>query len=173
MAGPKDMAVIESGRTLRDHHEVDEAEVMKKLNRNLLPLFFLTTVLCYVDRTNLAFAALQLNKSLGFTEKVYGLGSGIFFIGYSLFQVCLSMQCSIPLVQTYRCCLANLPMQFFPAVQVNCPGGVPAHKQLLFTVMAGSQQYDTCQGWSADLVVSNSDLMGVCGHLVCGPEDRK
>lgn len=62
---------------------------MKKLNRNLLPLFFLTTMLCYIDRTNLAFAALQLNKSLGFTEKVYGLGSGIFFIGYSLFQVLL------------------------------------------------------------------------------------
>ena len=74
----------------RDHEDVVEAEVMKKLNRNLLPLFFLTTVLCYVDRTNLAFAALQLNKDLGFTEKVYGLGSGIFFIGYSLFQVCYS-----------------------------------------------------------------------------------
>ncbi|BDA42609.1 Putative tartrate transporter [Coccomyxa sp. Obi] len=71
----------------RDHEDVVEAEVIKKLNRNLLPLFFLTTVLCYVDRTNLAFAALQLNKDLGFTEKVYGLGSGIFFIGYSLFQV--------------------------------------------------------------------------------------
>lgn len=83
-------ADLKGGKGSRDHEDVVEAEITKKLNRNLLPLFFFTTVLCYVDRTNLAFAALQLNKDLGFTEKVYGLGSGIFFIGYSLFQVCYS-----------------------------------------------------------------------------------
>ncbi len=88
MTGVVSKAELKSGKGSRDHEDVVETEVMKKLNRNLLPLFFLTTVLCYVDRTNLAFAALQLNKDLGFTEKVYGLGSGIFFIGYSLFQVC-------------------------------------------------------------------------------------
>ena len=104
MAGAKGYVEFEIGKNaVRDHQEVDEAEVMKKLNRNLLPLFFLTTVLCYVDRTNLAFAALQLNKSLGFTEKVYGLGSGIFFIGYSLFQVCLSLH-SLHFGNQHLCC---------------------------------------------------------------------
>ena len=66
---------------------VDEAAVLRKLNRHIVTKFFLMTVLCYIDRTNLAFAALQLNKSLGFTERVYGLGSGVFFVGYALFQV--------------------------------------------------------------------------------------
>ena len=39
------------------------------------------------DRTNLAFAALQLNKSLGFSESVYGTGSSVFFLGYSALQI--------------------------------------------------------------------------------------
>ena len=50
-------------------------------------LFFVLTVLCYVDRTNLAFAALQLNRDLHFSHRIYGLGSGLFFfIGYVTFQ---------------------------------------------------------------------------------------
>ena len=54
-------------------------------------LFFVLTVLCYVDRTNLAFAALQLNRDLHFSHRVYGLGSGLFFfIGYVTFQVHIS-----------------------------------------------------------------------------------
>ena len=61
--------------------------MLRKLNRHILVKFFAMTVLCYIDRTNLAFAALQLNRSLGFTEYVYGVGSGIFFVGYSLFMV--------------------------------------------------------------------------------------
>ena len=63
---------------------VDEAAVLRKLNSGDQPPS--VTVLCYIDRTN-TFAALQLNKSLGFTERVYGLGSGVFFVGYALFQV--------------------------------------------------------------------------------------
>lgn len=76
----------EEGKGSR-HHAVDEAVVLRKLNRHILIKFFIMTVLCYIDRTNLAFAALQLNRSLGFTEKVYGMGSGVFFLGYSMFQV--------------------------------------------------------------------------------------
>lgn len=49
--------------------------------------FCLTRYYLHADRTNLAFAALQLNKSLGFSEKLYGLGSSIFFIGYSALQI--------------------------------------------------------------------------------------
>eukprot|EP00891_Asterochloris_glomerata_P006550 jgi/Astpho2/6550/gw1.00099.48.1_t len=40
-----------------------------------------------VCRTNLAFAAIQLNQQLGFTDYIYGLGSSVFFISYSLCQV--------------------------------------------------------------------------------------
>ncbi|KAJ9527022.1 hypothetical protein QJQ45_025269 [Haematococcus lacustris] len=56
-----------------------DAAVFSKLNWRLLPLFWLTVILSYVDRTNLAFASIQLNKDLGFTPAVYGLGSGLFF----------------------------------------------------------------------------------------------
>ncbi|KAJ9526700.1 hypothetical protein QJQ45_017542 [Haematococcus lacustris] len=64
-----------------------DAAVFSKLNWRLLPLFWLTVILSYVDRTNLAFASIQLNKDLGFTPAVYGLGSGLFFATYALLQV--------------------------------------------------------------------------------------
>lgn len=65
--------------------------ILAKLNRNLMALFFCLTVLCYLDRTNLAFASLQLNKDLDFSKRVYGLGSGpFFFLGYVTFQVTAS-----------------------------------------------------------------------------------
>ena len=41
----------------------------------------------YLDRVNVSFAALQMNRDLGFSGAAYGLGAGIFFIGYVLFQV--------------------------------------------------------------------------------------
>eukprot|EP00198_Chlamydomonas_reinhardtii_P001269 XP_001690604.1 predicted protein [Chlamydomonas reinhardtii] len=53
----------------------------------ILPLFCLISGACYIDRTNLAFASLQLNRDLGFNAQVYGLGSGMFFLGYSLFMI--------------------------------------------------------------------------------------
>ncbi|KAK9837559.1 hypothetical protein WJX74_000209 [Apatococcus lobatus] len=68
-------------------HEVSEHAVTRKLNMHILTKFFLMTIMCYLDRTNLAFAALQLNKSLGFSEHVYGVGSSVFFIGYAICQV--------------------------------------------------------------------------------------
>ena len=55
---------------------MDEAVVLQKVNRHLLPLFCTLAMLCYLDRVNLAFAARQLNADLGFSKKVYGLGSG-------------------------------------------------------------------------------------------------
>lgn len=56
---------------------VDEAVVLAKINRHLLPLFCTLAMLCYLDRVNLAFAARQLNDDLGFSKRVYGLGSGM------------------------------------------------------------------------------------------------
>ena len=53
----------------------------------LLPLVFLMYVVCYVDRANLSFANLRMSADLGFSDRIYGLGSGIFFIGYVLFEI--------------------------------------------------------------------------------------
>src|SRR3989449_138196 len=48
---------------------------------------FVLYVVAYLDRINVGFAALQMRRDLGFTDTVYGLGAGIFFIGYFLFEV--------------------------------------------------------------------------------------
>ncbi|KAK9829015.1 hypothetical protein WJX72_003413 [[Myrmecia] bisecta] len=73
--------------TGRQPTAASEATVVGKLNRNLLWTFSILVVLCYIDRTNLSFAALALNEDLGFSDRVYGTGSGMFFVGYLLFQV--------------------------------------------------------------------------------------
>lgn len=52
-----------------------------------MPYLFLLYVVAYLDRVNVGFAALQMNRDLGFTPEVFGFGSGIFFVGYMLFQV--------------------------------------------------------------------------------------
>jgi D-galactonate transporter len=57
----------------------------------LLPYLFLCYVLAYIDRVNVGFAKLQMQHDLGMTEAVYGLGAGIFFIGYFLFEIPANM----------------------------------------------------------------------------------
>ena len=60
---------------------------LAKVGRRLIPFCMLLFVLNYLDRVNIGFAALQMNKELGFGPTVYGFGAGIFFIGYFLFEV--------------------------------------------------------------------------------------
>lgn len=57
------------------------------LRRRLIPFLFLLYVVAYLDRVNIGFAALEMNRDLGFSATVYGLGSGIFFISYTLLEV--------------------------------------------------------------------------------------
>lgn len=64
-----------------------EAMVCGKVIRRLVPLIMMLFFVNTLDRVNIAFAALQMNESLGFTPAIYGLGAGIFFIGYFLFEV--------------------------------------------------------------------------------------
>ncbi|KAG2441973.1 hypothetical protein HYH02_009767 [Chlamydomonas schloesseri] len=66
---------------------ITSASVYRKVSWAILPLFCLISGACYIDRTNLAFASIQLNRDLGFNAQVYGLGSGMFFLGYSLFMI--------------------------------------------------------------------------------------
>lgn len=58
-----------------------------KIAWRLMPLLFVCYLIAQVDRMNVAFAKLQMLDQLGFSETVYGLGAGIFFIGYVLFEV--------------------------------------------------------------------------------------
>ncbi|MDR3564616.1 MAG: MFS transporter [Negativicutes bacterium] len=64
-----------------------EKAIMNKVTWRLIPFLVLAYLLCYIDRTNLGFAALTMNKDLGFTATVFGWGAGIFFIGYFFFEV--------------------------------------------------------------------------------------
>jgi len=64
-----------------------ESAVVAKLTARLLPFLFLLYVVAYLDRINVGFAALQMQSQLGFSDKVYGLGAGLFFAGYFFLQV--------------------------------------------------------------------------------------
>jgi MFS family permease len=61
--------------------------VYRKVGWRLIPLLFLCYIVAYLDRVNVGFAKLQMQGDLQFSEAVYGLGAGIFFIGYFLFEV--------------------------------------------------------------------------------------
>src|SRR5437764_14377011 len=64
-----------------------EARAYSKVTWRLLPFLFACYVFAYLDRVNVGFAKLQMLSDLKFSETVYGLGAGIFFIGYFLFEV--------------------------------------------------------------------------------------
>ena len=64
-----------------------ERDTMRRVARRLLPLLILCYFVAYLDRVNVGFAALTMNRALGFTAAVYGFGSGIFFLGYFIFEV--------------------------------------------------------------------------------------
>jgi len=59
----------------------------RKISARIIPLMMLLYLVAFLDRVNIGFAALTMNKDLGFTPYVYGWGAGIFFIGYFLFEV--------------------------------------------------------------------------------------
>jgi ACS family tartrate transporter-like MFS transporter len=63
------------------------ADIARKVRRHLLPLLFVLYVVAYLDRINVGFAALDMNRELGLSSEQYGLLSGIFFWGYFLFEI--------------------------------------------------------------------------------------
>jgi ACS family tartrate transporter-like MFS transporter len=67
--------------------DVLEKTTLRLVSLRLLPFLMLAYLVCYIDRTNAGFAALQMNKDIGLSGTVFGLGGGIFFIGYFLFEV--------------------------------------------------------------------------------------
>jgi MFS transporter, ACS family, tartrate transporter len=60
---------------------------IRKLRARLLPFIFILYVLAYLDRINIGFAALTMNRELGITSQQFGLVAGIFFFGYFLFEI--------------------------------------------------------------------------------------
>ena len=64
-----------------------ERRVIAKLSWRILPLIFLSYMIAVMDRANISYASVQMNASLGFSAAVYGFGAGVFFVGYSLFEI--------------------------------------------------------------------------------------
>jgi len=65
----------------------EEDRIYRKVGWRLVPLLVVCYVVAYLDRVNVGFAKLQMLQELQFSETVYGLGAGIFFIGYFLFEI--------------------------------------------------------------------------------------
>lgn len=60
---------------------------MNKVLWRIIPLIALAYLCAYMDRVNVSFAATQMNADLGFSATIYGLGGGLFFLGYALFEI--------------------------------------------------------------------------------------
>jgi len=65
----------------------DVGTVLGRVRRRLIPFLFLLYIVAYLDRINVGFAALQMNRALGFSATTYGFGAGIFFLSYVLFEI--------------------------------------------------------------------------------------
>jgi MFS transporter, ACS family, tartrate transporter len=70
-----------------DRTESIEAKTIRKLRIRILPFVFLLFIVALLDRFNIGFAALTMNKELAITSQQYGLVFGIFFFGYFLFEI--------------------------------------------------------------------------------------
>jgi len=64
-----------------------ETAMYRKITMRLMPYLFLCYVVAYVNRMNVSFAKLQMQQDLGMSEAVYGMGAGMFFVGYFFFNV--------------------------------------------------------------------------------------
>src|SRR5947208_603133 len=65
----------------------DERRIVRKLQMRIIPFVFLLYIISFLDRINIGFAALTMNKELAITSKQFGLVAGIFFFGYFLFEI--------------------------------------------------------------------------------------
>jgi sugar phosphate permease len=64
-----------------------ETRTLRKLQRHIIPFVFVLFVINFIDRINIGFAALTMNKELAITSQQFGLLSGIFYWGYFIFEI--------------------------------------------------------------------------------------
>src|SRR5438067_1189226 len=60
---------------------------MRRVNRRLMPYLLVLFIVSYLDRVNVGYAGLQMTRELGFSNSIFGFGSGIFFIGYFILEI--------------------------------------------------------------------------------------
>jgi len=64
-----------------------ESRTVAKITRRFLPILVISFILSFLDRVNVGFATLTMSKDLGFSNTIFGLGAGLFFLGYFIFEV--------------------------------------------------------------------------------------
>ena len=64
-----------------------DAAVYRKVAWRIIPFLFLCYIIASLDRVNVGYAKLQMAADLKFSDEIYGLGAGMFFIGYFFFEV--------------------------------------------------------------------------------------
>jgi len=64
-----------------------ETKTIHKVRMRIIPFVFVLYIISFLDRINIGFAALTMNKELAITSKQFGLVAGIFFFGYFLFEI--------------------------------------------------------------------------------------
>ena len=81
--------MLETAKAAELNHEITDLErqTMARVALRLLPMLMVCYFIAFLDRVNVGFAALTMNKALGFSSAVYGFGAGIFFFGYFIFEV--------------------------------------------------------------------------------------
>src|ERR1051326_8515625 len=83
--------LIMSVKNLHSISPIGQAELgrntLRRVSRRLLPFLVALYIWAWIDRTNLAIAALEMKQDLHLSSSAYGLGAGIFFLGYALFEV--------------------------------------------------------------------------------------
>ena len=62
-------------------------QTVRKISLRLLPFLFLLYIIAFLDRVNVSFAGLEMTRDLSFSDRVFGLGAGIFFVGYVVFEI--------------------------------------------------------------------------------------
>src|SRR5438874_12698393 len=71
-----------------------EARTIRKVRTRILPFLFLLYIICFLDRINIGFAAVTMNKELAITSQQFGLVAGIFFLGYFLLKFPATCSCT-------------------------------------------------------------------------------
>ncbi len=75
------------GQDTRRSQQSIESRTVRKVFWRIIPFCFVLYIISYLDRANIGYAALQMNKELALSSEAFGFASGIFFIGYFLFEV--------------------------------------------------------------------------------------
>jgi ACS family tartrate transporter-like MFS transporter len=70
-----------------DQDAIRRRLVIDRVTRRIIPFLFLSYVIAYIDRVNIGFASGALQRDLGLTATQYGIGAGLFFLGYCVFEV--------------------------------------------------------------------------------------